>query len=55
MEQLQIYEEFISEEAITGTAAIDRIKEQYFDGIVLDTSLPDMCDGKSVGSCAERA
>ena len=43
MEQLQIYEEFIAEEAPTGTAAIARIKEQYFDGIVLDNSLTDMC------------
>ena len=43
VEQLQVYEEFIAEEAPTGTAAIDRIKEQYFDGIVLDTSLTDMC------------
>ena len=42
MEQLQIFEEFIAEEASTVTATIDRIKEQYFDCIVLDTSLPDM-------------
>ena len=43
VEQLQVYEEFIAEEAPTGTATIDRIKEQYFDAIVLDTSLPDIC------------
>ena len=43
VEQLQVYEEFIAEEAPTGTATINRIKEQYLDGIVLDTSLPDIC------------
>ena len=42
MEQLQIHEEFITEGTAAGTVAIDRTKEQYFDGIVLDNSLPDM-------------
>ncbi len=47
IEQLQIHEEFITEEAATGRSAIDRTKNQYFDVILLDDSLPDM-DGREV-------
>lgn len=47
MEQLQIHEEFITEEAASGTAAIDRAKEQYFDIILIDAGMPDM-DGPEV-------
>ncbi len=44
-EQLQIHEEFISEAVDTASAAIERVKEQYFDIILLDVGLPDM-DGR---------
>ena len=47
MEQLQIHEEFITEEAASGTAAIDRAKEQYFDIILIDAGMPGM-DGPEV-------
>ncbi len=46
-EQLQIHEEFVTETAESGTEAIDRSKEQYFDIILLDVGLPDM-DGREV-------
>ena len=46
-EQLQIHEEFVTEVAGSGTEAIDRTKEQYFDMILLDVGLPDM-DGREV-------
>ena len=47
VEQLQFHEEFITEGAGSGKAAIDRTKEQYFDVILLDLGLPDM-DGREV-------
>ena len=47
VEQLQFHEEFIIGEAATGAAAIDRVKGQYFDAILLDPGLPDM-DGLEV-------
>ena len=47
MEQLEIHEEFILEEARTGSAAIQITKDQYFDAILLDVSLPDT-DGREV-------
>ncbi len=47
VEQLQFHEEFITEGAGSGKAAIDRTKEQYFDIILLDLGLPDM-DGREV-------
>ncbi len=46
MEQLQIDEEFITEEAAAGTVAIDCTKEQHFDTILLDVGLPDMDGGQ---------
>ncbi|MEE2760294.1 MAG: response regulator transcription factor [Pseudomonadota bacterium] len=46
-EQLQIHEEFLTESIGNGTDAIERAKEQYFDIILLDVSLPDI-DGCEV-------
>ncbi len=46
-EQLQIHEEFVTKTVGSGTGAIDRTKEQYFDIILLDVGLPDM-DGREV-------
>ncbi len=46
-EQLQIHEEFLTEGCEGGAEAIQRTKDQYFDLILLDVSLPDM-DGREV-------
>ena len=45
-EQLQIHEEFLTESIDNGTDAIKRTKEQYFDIILLDVSLPDIDGGE---------
>ncbi|MEE2761735.1 MAG: response regulator transcription factor [Pseudomonadota bacterium] len=41
-EQLQIHQEFVTESVGNGTDAIERTKEQYFDIILLDVSLPNI-------------
>jgi DNA-binding response OmpR family regulator len=46
-EQLRLHEEFATEEAETGAAAIERGKTAHFDAILLDVGLPDM-DGREV-------
>ncbi len=46
-EQLQLHEEFLTEEAESGASALDRVKNEYFDAILLDVGLPDM-DGREV-------
>lgn len=46
-EQLQLHEEFLTEEAESGAQALDRVKNEYFDAILLDVGLPDM-DGREV-------
>lgn len=46
-EQLQLHEEFLTEEAGTASEALERVKSEYFDTIVLDVGLPDM-DGREV-------
>ncbi len=46
-EQLQLHEEFLTEEAESGANALDRVKNEYFDAILLDVGLPDM-DGREV-------
>jgi DNA-binding response OmpR family regulator len=44
-EQLHLHEEFDVTGAETGTAALDRLKSDYYDAILLDVGLPDM-DGR---------
>lgn len=46
-EQLQLHEEFATATAANGSAALDAVKDDYFDAIVLDVGLPDM-DGREV-------
>ena len=46
-EQLQLHEEFHTEEAESGAAALEIAKGAYFDAIILDVGLPDM-DGREV-------
>ena len=46
-DQLRIHDEFETEGALTGAAAIERIAGTYFDIILLDLGLPDM-DGREV-------
>jgi len=46
-EQLRLYEEFATVEAATGAEALDRVKREHFDAILLDVGLPDM-DGREV-------
>ncbi len=46
-EQLSLHEEFEIEEAVSGADALDRVKGQRFDLVLLDIGLPDM-DGREV-------
>jgi DNA-binding response OmpR family regulator len=46
-EQLQLHEEFQTEEAETGAKALERVRGDYYDAILLDVGLPDM-DGREV-------
>lgn len=46
-EQLSMYEEFIAQEANTGQAALDSVKENSFDLVLLDVGLPDI-DGREL-------
>ena len=46
-EQLQLHEEFITSCVLTGVAALEIAKADYFDVIILDVGLPDI-DGREV-------
>jgi len=46
-EQLELHEEFKVAEAETANAALDQVKQGYFDAILLDVGLPDM-DGREL-------
>ncbi len=46
-EQLQLHEEFTTYMASTGAEAIETVKADHFDVIILDVGLPDM-DGREV-------
>jgi len=46
-EQLQLHEEFVTDEAETGGEALQRVKNEHYDAILLDVGLPDM-DGREV-------
>jgi DNA-binding response OmpR family regulator len=46
-EQLRLHEEFATVEADTGGKALEIVKGEYFDAILLDVGLPDM-DGREV-------
>ena len=53
-EQLRLHEEFLTDEAETGAAALEATKGTYFDVILLDVGLPDM-DGREVCRLMRRA
>ncbi len=53
-EQLRLHEEFLTDEAETGAAALEATKGTYFDAILLDVGLPDM-DGREVCRLMRRA
>jgi DNA-binding response OmpR family regulator len=46
-EQLQLHEEFATVEAGDGKEALERVKGEYFDAILLDVGLPDT-DGRDL-------
>src|SRR5579862_4060669 len=46
-EQLELHEEFKVAEAETANQALEQVKQQYFDAILLDVGLPDM-DGREL-------
>ncbi len=46
-EQLRLHEEFATVEVKTGGQALEVVKAEYFDAILLDVGLPDM-DGREV-------
>ncbi|MFQ5785007.1 MAG: response regulator transcription factor [Alphaproteobacteria bacterium] len=46
-EQLQLHEEFDIGQAGTGSEALDRVKEQRYDLVLLDVGLPDI-DGREL-------
>ncbi|MGD9537809.1 MAG: response regulator transcription factor [Alphaproteobacteria bacterium] len=54
VEQLRLHEEFDAHEAPTGAAALDAVKQQGFDLIILDVGLPDM-DGRELCKLLRRS
>ncbi len=46
-EQLELHEEFATFGAQSGAQALENVKSDYFDAIILDVGLPDM-DGRDV-------
>ncbi|MGH6991080.1 MAG: response regulator, partial [Stellaceae bacterium] len=46
-EQLELHEEFAVAEAATAAHALDLVKSQRFDALLLDVGLPDM-DGRAL-------
>ncbi|MEO1192694.1 MAG: response regulator transcription factor [Pseudomonadota bacterium] len=53
-EQLRLHEEFTTQEAETGQKALEIVKDEVFDAIVLDVGLPDF-DGREVCRLMRRA
>ena len=46
-EQLRLHEEFATVDVDTGSRALEAVKTEYFDAILLDVGLPDI-DGREV-------
>ncbi len=46
-EQLELHEEFLTSQVDTGTQALERIKSEHYDLVLLDVGLPDF-DGREV-------
>jgi DNA-binding response OmpR family regulator len=53
-EQLQLHEEFVIGEAVDGSDALERVKEQRYDLVLLDVGLPDS-DGRDLCKVIRRA
>lgn len=53
-EQLRLHEEFVTVDAASGAQALEAVKHQYFDAILLDVGLPDM-DGRETCRLIRRA
>jgi len=53
-EQLQLHEEFLPAEAETAARALELVKQQHFDAVLLDVALPDM-DGRELCRLMRRA
>ena len=53
-EQLQLHEEFVIAATDSGTKALELVKADYFDVIILDVGLPDL-DGREVCRLMRRA
>ncbi len=53
-EQLQLHEEFVIGEAATGAEALERVKAQRYDLVLLDVGLPDI-DGREVCQVMRRS
>jgi len=53
-EQLQLHEEFQTREVGTATEAMDVVKDEHFDAVLLDVGLPDM-DGREACRLLRRA
>ena len=53
-EQLELHDEFTTAEADSGAAALDQVKAQHYDLVLLDIGLPDL-DGREVCRMMRRA
>ena len=53
-DQLQLHEEFVIQEANSGSTALDIVKDSNYDLVILDVGLPDM-DGREVCRLMRRA
>ncbi len=53
-EQLQLHEEFVISDAADGGVALERVKEQRYDLVLLDVGLPDI-DGRELCKVMRRA
>jgi DNA-binding response OmpR family regulator len=47
VEQLQLHEEFVITTVVSAMGALDQVKSDYYDVIILDVGLPDM-DGREL-------
>jgi DNA-binding response OmpR family regulator len=53
-EQLELHEEFVTVQAADGAQALDRVKAEHFDLILLDVGLPDI-DGRELCKLVRKA
>jgi DNA-binding response OmpR family regulator len=53
-EQLELHEEFVTVQAADGAQALDKVKAEHFDLILLDVGLPDI-DGRELCKLVRKA